>query len=142
MQRRPVLIVDENPNARMRMERALDARGLKNIVHAANGNEAIAVLEKYEAPGLSLPRPSLMLLDLHLPDRDGFEVLRWIRSRARWDSFPVIVFTASDAPEDIRRAHQLGCNAYVLKPEDPAETMYLAGAIREFWLRYHCPLDA
>lgn len=140
MQRRPVLIVDENINDRLHIERALDARGLKNIVHAATGNEAIAVLEKFELQDAKQPRPSLMLLDLNLPQRDGFEVLKWIRSRARWDSFPVIVFTSSNEPEDIRRAHKLGCNAYVLKPDDPAETMFLAGAIREFWLRYHCSL--
>lgn len=141
MQRRPVLIVDENLNDRLHIERALDARGLKNIVHAANGDEAIAMLEKFEAPG-SQHRPSLMLLDLRLSRRDGFEVLRWIRARARWDTFPVIIFTTSNSPDDIRRAHKLGCNAYVLKPEDPAETMFLAGAIREFWLRYHCSLEA
>lgn len=140
MQRRPVLIVDENINDRLHIERALDARGLKNIVHAANGNEAIAVLEKFESQDAKQPRPSLMLLDLNLPQRDGFEVLKWVRSRARWDSFPVIVFTSSNEPDDIRRAHKLGCNAYVLKPDDPAETMFLAGAIREFWLRYHCSL--
>lgn len=137
MRGKTVLLVDDNDNDRFLMHRALLARGLKNVVQATTGAEAIDFLGRAEAADDAGLVPSLVLLDLRLPEKDGFDVLRWVRGRARWQTMPVIVLTSSEAPEDIRRAHKLGCNAYIVKPADPADTMFLAGSIREFWLRYH-----
>ncbi|HUR58103.1 MAG TPA: response regulator [Opitutaceae bacterium] len=131
-----MLIIDDDDNDRILMQRALRARGLRDISEATDGEEAVDLLARWENDAAAA-RPGLLLLDLRLPQKDGFEVLRWLRRRPSWLSTPVIVLTNSDAAEDVRRAHELGCNAYVVKPTDPAETMSLAGTIREFWMRYH-----
>lgn len=136
MHRKGVLIIEDDDNDRILMHRALLARGLKNVQEAGNGEDAIALLAHAEKdPGAV--SPCLVILDLHMPGKDGFDVLRWMRNRPRWQTIPVIVFANSDAPEEVRRAYKLGCNAFVVKPIDPAEMMFLAGSIREFWMRFN-----
>lgn len=136
MHRKGVLIIDDDDNDRILMHRALHARGLKNIQESVNGEEAIALLTHAEKDPAAVS-PWLVILDLHMPRKDGFEVLRWMRNRPRWQTIPVVVFSNSEAAEDIRRAYKLGCNAYTVKPTDPSEMMFLAGSIREFWMRFN-----
>lgn len=62
------------------------------------------------------PLPDVVLLDLNLPRRSGFEVLEWLRARAEFAALPVVVFSSSGRPEDRERAGRLGATEYVLKP--------------------------
>ena len=74
------------------------------------------------------PPPSLVVLDLGLPDMNGIEILEWM---AEWDwlaKIPVIVFTASEDPEHERSAYALGVRRYMHKPQDYGE---LVVAVRE-----------
>ena len=74
------------------------------------------------------PPPSLVVLDLGLPDMNGIEILEWM---AEWDwlgKIPVIVFTASEDPEHERKAYELGVRRYMRKPEDYGA---LVEAVRE-----------
>lgn len=136
MLRKGVLIIDDNDDDRILWHRALQARGLKYILEAASGAQAVEILKRAEKEPGGV-RPCLLLLDLSMPQKDGFEVLRWLRARPRWKTIPVIVLSNSEAPEDVRRAYKLRCSAFVVKPTDPAEMMFLAGSIREFWMRFN-----
>jgi DNA-binding response OmpR family regulator len=66
------------------------------------------------------PLPDVILLDLKMPQVDGFEVLKWLRSQTHDDVSltPVIVMSGSDALQDVRRAYKLGASLYVTKPTD------------------------
>jgi len=64
------------------------------------------------------PLPSVLLLDLKMPRRDGFEVLEWLRAQPGLGALPVIVVTSSERPEDRARALKLGATAYVTKSFD------------------------
>jgi CheY-like chemotaxis protein len=81
-----------------------------------DGDQACALLE---CPEGSLP--DLVLLDVNLPRRSGFEVLAAIRADRRLDHLPVIMLTGSSAPEDIQRARALGADLCVIKPADAEE---------------------
>lgn len=127
-QRTLLLVEDDADDAELAL-RVLSrlAPGVR-AVHAADGPAAV------EAVLGGAVRPSLVLLDLHLPALDGFGVLRRIRAdeRGRW--VPVVVFSASQAPEDVRRAYELGASGFARKPSASADR---AGALRkvvEYWL--------
>jgi CheY-like chemotaxis protein len=77
--------------------------------------------------------PALILLDIDLPKMDGFEVLGAIRADPRQRAIPVIVFTASPDQRQVRRAYELGANAYVCKPLD--QFVDVVGDLERFWLQ-------
>jgi CheY-like chemotaxis protein len=64
------------------------------------------------------PHPDLIILDLYLPEVDGFEVLAWVRERGNPSPAPVVVLTASVNPADEARALDLGATAFFRKPTD------------------------
>ncbi len=64
------------------------------------------------------PAPSLIVLDLGLPEITGFEILEWMAESKWLAKIPVIVFTISDHPEHERRAYALGVRKYMRKPDD------------------------
>ena len=73
------------------------------------------------------PLPSLIVLDLGLPDAAGFEAgfefLAWFAERERVSRIPVIVFTAAEDPEHAKRAYALGARRYLFKPDDFGKLM-------------------
>src|SRR5205807_5891563 len=86
------------------------------------------------------PLPSLLLLDLNMPLRNGFEVLEWLRLQPGLRRLLVIVFTSSQLPEDVNRAFELGANSYLVKPHDFKKLEETARYLEEYWLKLNrCP---
>ncbi len=105
------------------------------IQEARNGAEAIAYLQG-EPPfdeRARFPLPAVMLLDLNLPMRNGFQVLEWLRGRPGLKRLTVIVLTASLREEDVDRAFDLGANAFLVKPTSIETLTAIAGRLRD-WL--------
>jgi two-component system OmpR family response regulator len=100
-----VLVVDDEPNIRELVEVALKFHGCAVSV-CATGKEALHQAEAYE--------PDLMVLDVMLPDMDGFEVCRTLRTGG--NDVPVIFLTARDTTTDTIRGLTLGGDDYVTKP--------------------------
>ena len=100
-----VLVVDDEPNIRELVEVALKFHGCAVAV-SATGKDALHQAETYE--------PDLMILDVMLPDMDGFEVCRTLRSEG--NDVPVIFLTARDTTSDTIRGLTLGGDDYVTKP--------------------------
>ena len=88
------------------------------------------------------PRPSLVLLDLYMPELDGFGVLKWIRGRSALADVPVVVLTSSGRPEDETRARWLGARAVYRKPADIDELGLLVREIVEEYIPRQLRLDA
>src|SRR5271169_4594369 len=100
-----VLVVDDEPNIRELVEVALKFHGCAVAV-SGSGKDALHQVETYE--------PDLMVLDVMLPDMDGFEVCRALRSEG--NDVPVIFLTARDTTSDTIRGLTLGGDDYVTKP--------------------------
>jgi len=100
-----VLVVDDEPNIRELVEVALKFHGCAVAV-SASGKDALRQVETYE--------PDLMILDVMLPDMDGFEVCRTLRSDG--NDVPVIFLTARDTTSDTIRGLTLGGDDFVTKP--------------------------
>lgn len=104
---------------------------------AEDGEKAIAYLSGSGTYGNreEYPFPHLVLLDLRMPRLDGFEVLQWIRANPETQNLPVIVLAGSAFRADMRRAIELGANAYSTKPVKFNELELLVDQIAEVWLK-------
>jgi CheY-like chemotaxis protein len=133
-----ILQVDDDPNDQIIIQAACRHAGITvNATAVDDGAKAISYLKGggIYADRERFPIPALMLLDLKMPMRSGFEVLEWARRQPELKYLPVIVFTASNQEEDMKRAYELGANAYVVKPNNLAETVEALKAIKAFWLK-------
>jgi two-component system, chemotaxis family, response regulator Rcp1 len=103
-----------------------------SIVH--DGAAALAFLHRH-APYLQAVRPDLILLDLNLPGKSGFEVLHEVSQEPALRQIPSIILTSSHLEEDIRRSYELCANCYLVKPSTLAAFQQLITTLRDFWLR-------
>jgi signal transduction histidine kinase len=107
----PILIVDDNPANLLALAGLLEPLG-RAVVGAASGREALERLAQGEVP-------VLILLDVRMPDLDGFDTLIRIREEPRWSQIPVVFVSAvHDDPADLARGYALGALDYVAKPID------------------------
>jgi CheY-like chemotaxis protein len=90
----PVLVVEDDADLRELMRRALEKGGWA-VIEAANGRVA---LERLVAQ-----RPALILLDLMMPEMDGFQFLEEVRTHEEWRAIPIVVVTAKDLTEEDHR---------------------------------------
>lgn len=122
IERGPTLLVieDAQDQALLVGAAARNAHPGLEVDTANNGVDGIAYLRESApfAEQPTRPTPDLVILDLFMPELDGFEVLRWIQERQNPLPFPVVVLTGSPKPEDEARALQLGAVAVHQKPTD------------------------
>jgi len=132
-----ILIAEDNDNDIVLLLRAFQKGNLSNPVQVVrDGEEAIAYLQgdgRYQNRE-EYPLPSLLLLDLKLPRKDGFEVLEWIRRQPGLKALRVVVLTLSEEIRDVNRAYQLGANSFLVKPIDFLDSVALVEAIKSYWL--------
>jgi len=113
-----VLYVEDNPDNMRLVQRALEGRGY-HLLKAMRGMDGIAIAESEQV--------DLILLDINLPDIDGYEVARRLRSSAKTElrRIPIIAVTANALKGDAEKALDAGCDVYMSKPIN----------IRELWAR-------
>lgn len=121
---RRVLVVEDHPDNRYLVTVLLEAEGYE-VCTAACGEDAIAQI----AEGAF----AFVLLDLQLPDMDGCEVARRIRTIAAADELPIIAVSSFAMSTDLKRAQNAGCSGYIEKPIDAdhfvAQVRCLAGVM-------------
>jgi CheY-like chemotaxis protein len=102
-----------------------------------NGEEMMEYLTrngKYADPSES-PRPTLILLDLNMPRKDGREVLREVKSRSDLKQIPVVVLTTSKADTDIQNIYELGANSFIAKPVEFDSLVRVMRLLSQYWLQ-------
>ena len=87
------------------------------------------------------PLPHIMLLDLKMPRMDGFEVLRFVRSRPEFKALIIIVLTSSEDLKDVNKAYDLGANSFLVKPLEFDNYAAVMHTLSSFWLRYSLAPD-
>ena len=128
-----ILLVEDDPGHARLIERNLRRAHITNeIVTLSDGQQAVDYLFKeHTYAGATHPLPLLMLLDLHLPQLDGYQVLARLKTDERTKHIPVLILTTTDEPHEIERCYALGCNVYLTKPVEYEE---FAEAIRKLGL--------
>jgi CheY-like chemotaxis protein len=131
-----ILVAEDDEDDVFLIKRAFHQAQFENPLHVVgNGEEAIAYLrgmppfedrEKH-------PTPALVLLDLKMPRKNGFEVLEWIRQRPEFNALPVVVLTSSQESADINRAYALGANSYLVKPANFLSLVDMINRLKEYF---------
>jgi two-component system, chemotaxis family, response regulator Rcp1 len=129
-----ILLVEDSPEeAEWTMESLKDGRVRNRIHWVEDGEEAMAFLRR-QGRYAAVPRPDLILLDLHMPRMGGLEVLAAVKQAPDLRRIPVVIMTSSADEQDVLRAYDRHANCYVTKPIDIDKFMEAVRGIEEFWL--------
>ena len=113
-----ILLVEDNPGDVRLTQEALKQSDFQTVLQVVgDGEEALKFLRK-ENGFAKVFTPDIVLLDLNLPKKNGFEVLETLRQDDEFKRLPVVVLTTSVAEEDILRTHHANANCYISKPFD------------------------
>jgi CheY-like chemotaxis protein len=104
------LVVDDAPDIRLLADLVLSMAGF-SVTAASSGREALAMLARDDLP-------DIVLLDVQMPEVDGWETLSRLRADSRTADLPVVLCTVKGLPEDTLRGWTLGCDGYLGKPFD------------------------
>lgn len=130
-----ILLVDDSPTDAAILVAAFEGIGYEgNIQVAQNGIEAIDILCNI-ADSEEEAWPSLILLDLNLPRKNGLDVLEDIKTNPHWKSIPTVIFSSSSSPNDVSSSYQRHANAYISKPRELAQYELIAQQLQSFWLQ-------
>ena|SRR5258706_10972366 len=132
-----ILLAEDNEDHITLIRRAFGRGGLCNPLFVVrDGEQAIAYLkgEGQFTNRDEFPLPSLLLLDLKMPNKNGFEVLEWVRKQPQLTGLRVVVLTTSEEQHDINRAYQMGANSFLVKPMNIEDFFRLTEAIKGYWL--------
>ncbi len=127
-----VLLVDDEPGDIELAKLALAESPYQcQVMVAENGKEAMAVLRRED--GRTGPVPDLVLLDLNMPQMNGREVLKEMKSDPALATIPVVVLTTSDVERDVVATYGLGAAGYITKPVDVEDLFQAIHAVEEYW---------
>jgi adenylate cyclase len=118
-----LLVVDDNEDNRYTLTRRLTREGYTNVATAANGREALELLQAKPI--------DLVLLDIMMPDMNGYEVLERLKGNPELRHIPVIMISAVDEIESVIRCIELGAEDYLSKPFNPTLLRARVGASLE-----------
>ena len=131
-----VLYADDDENDAFLIRHAFKQAGSPDLLTVvSDGQQVIDFLQSALANGNEIP--SIILLDLKMPGKSGFDVLSWVRSNPALRALPVIVLTSSSHDSDVRRSYELGATAYLVKPSNPEEIRRLTTSVQSFWLQFN-----
>jgi CheY-like chemotaxis protein len=133
-----ILLVEDDEDDADLILYAFEKAGIENpVVRMADGDAAVDYMEGSGsfADRERHPLPALILLDLKLPRRSGFEVLKAIRANEGTKHTPVVVLTSSDDQTDIKRAYELCANSYLVKPVSRDALLTMVQTLEAFWIK-------
>jgi CheY-like chemotaxis protein len=114
-----ILLVEDYEDDAVALAKLLKEAKPENHIHrVSDGAEAIAYLqgEGLYANRQSFPLPNILLLDLKMPGKSGFEVLEWIKTQPRFHNMLLVVLSGYNELKDVQRAYSLGADTFLTKP--------------------------
>lgn len=133
------LMADDDPDDRMLTKEAMsESRVLNDLRFVEDGEELMEYLNrqgKY-ANAEDAPRPSVILLDLNMPKKDGREALKEIKADPNLRRIPIVIMTTSQSEEDILRSYDLGASSYITKPVTFDGLIDLMKALGQYWVEF------
>lgn len=132
-----VLLVEDDEDHVLLIQRAFAKANLVNPLRIVrDGEDAVNYLSGVAPYGdrNRHPLPSLILLDLKLPKKNGLEVLSWLRGEPHLRLTPVVILSSSAETADIEKAYALGVNSYLVKPVNFGDLLEMVKSIGMYWM--------
>ncbi len=131
-----ILLAEDNPGDVFLIKQALNQNGLPyQLAQVSDGEEIMKFLYQQEKYKNSI-RPNIIILDLNLPKKHGFDVLKEIKQDEELKIIPIVVLTSSKSEKDIIKSYSLHASCYLTKPVDLTEFMAAIKSLKEFWFRF------
>lgn len=131
-----ILLIEDNvADARLFKEAFRESSFKNEFYRVKDGNEAISFLnhqEKYT----DVPKPDLILLDLNLPQTDGLDVLKRVKTDNELKLIPVLILSASLSTKDMIYAYEYHANAFIVKPSDYPSFVKFSDSLGDFWINW------
>ncbi len=140
--RQTILLVDDSENDRDIVRVAFKKASFSNpLQETRNGEEAIAYLkgDGVYVDRMKFPMPAVVLLDLNMPMKSGFDLLIWVRTQPALKRLSIIILTASMRMEDVERAFDLGANSFLVKPSNMDALIAMMQCLRDWLQINHFP---
>jgi two-component system response regulator len=133
-----ILIADDDEDDYLLILEALKEAGMDDTaVHwVTDGNQTMEYLSSKVngVNGSSGQLPSVILLDLNMPRKDGREALKEIKSHPSFRKIPVIIMTTSSADTDVTKSYDLGVNSFIQKPDRFQDLVEIVRTVFHYWL--------
>jgi DNA-binding response OmpR family regulator len=137
-----ILLVDDSTDDLFLMRIAFQKAEFNSFLQEIHdGEQAISYLKgdgQYK-DRRKFPLPALILLDLNMPMKNGFDVLTWARAQTGLKHLTIIVLTASTRPQDVQRAFDLGATSFLVKPTELGELVAMIRCLRDWIQINHYP---
>jgi len=131
-----VLLVEDDLNDIFLVKRAFKMARVQSPLHiVTDGVEAMNYLRGQDrfSDRRAYPLPKLIVMDIKMPRKSGFEVLEWVKRDPLLRRIPIVIVSSSENPADINRSYELGANAYMVKPVDFQAVEHLFQSITHYW---------
>ena len=126
---KPIMLVEDDMVDVLKVTRALRDRHVLNpVVHPDDAEKAIEYLDEPASK-----KPCMVLLDLNMPQFDGFEFLKKIKSDSRFKRIPVVILTASEDDLDVKKSFDLGAAGYIVKSDDYEQFVETIEIVNRYW---------
>jgi len=135
MQTPLIVIAEDDVDDQFLLQTAFDEVGTDyQVKFVSNGVDLVTYLSTcYGTDGQTSQLPSLIILDLNMPKKDGREVLKDIKSHKLYKSIPVLIFTTTKNAMEVQRCYELGANSYIVKPVSFDKLLQIIREIKTFW---------
>jgi CheY-like chemotaxis protein len=129
-----ILLVEDNEGDIYLITEALEeGKIMSKLSVARDGNAAIDFLEK-KGEFKDAELPDLILLDVNLPKKNGYEVLQYVKKESHLKQIPVIMLTTSSSEKDILMSYKNYANCFITKPVDAESFLKVVCSIEDFWI--------
>ncbi len=128
-----ILLIDDHPSDAKLFEHALEQAATRaRLYWVASAEEGLEFLRQ-EGRFSNVSAPALVVTDLNMPAKDGFEFLREARRNPALATVPIVVFTSSQSPHDVVRCYELGANSFITKPMSLEGFVTTIGTLVRYW---------
>ncbi|ELR69279.1 response regulator receiver protein [Fulvivirga imtechensis AK7] len=124
-----IIIAEDDADDRLLIEDALNENSIasSNLIFVRDGEELLQILQD------NPQNPSIVILDLNMPKKDGRQALKEIKQNNDLKHIPVIVFSTSSSADDIRSSYKNGVNTYFTKPSKYTELVAIIATVKDYW---------
>ena len=132
-----VLFADDDPDDQQTLRAAFEAVGSGVTLRIVNDGQELVDLLEQPGEGTILGERLVILLDLNMPRKDGREALDEIKQNAALRHIPIVIFSTSQDPADIKYSYEHGAASYIVKPQEWDDLLQFVGDLNDYWFRHN-----